>query len=69
MTHPDDLDSADAHALDPDWSDVPPEVAKLDGTEVTMTGADGSTTASTLVIVPGLWGHARRYRDQPDGVA
>ncbi len=58
---------------DPDLDDVPPELLELDGQLVTVTDADGSTTTSTMVIVPGLWAHARRFRDgfydRPDGAA
>lgn len=54
-------------------SRAPPELAALDGQSVTIIGADGSITVATMVIAPGLWGHARRYRegffDGPDGAA
>jgi len=67
MTEPDDLPP------DPDLDDVPPDLAALDGQPVTLTDTDGTTTTSTVVIVPGLWGHARRVRegfyDRPDGAA
>jgi len=48
---------------DPDLDDVPPDLAALDGSQVTLTEPDGTTTTATLVVAPGLWGHARRFRD------
>ncbi len=57
---------------DPDLDDVPPELVALDGQQVTIRDADGTTTTSVLVIAPGLWGHARRWREgfhRPDGAA
>lgn len=56
---------------DPDLDDVPPELLELDGQQVTVTEVDGTVTTSVLTVVPGLWGHARRYLegfyDNPDG--
>ena len=53
---------------DPDLDDVP---AGLAGQSVQITEPDGTTTTATLVIVPGLFGHARRLREgfynQPNG--
>lgn len=49
--------------LDPDWADVPPALAALDGKQVSMTEPDGTTVTGVLVIAPGLWGHARRLRE------
>ena len=58
---------------DPDRDDVPPDLAALDGKQVTVTETsgsrepevepDGTTTTATLVVAPGLWGHARRIRE------
>ncbi len=48
---------------DPDLSDVPPELTALDGAEVTTTEPDGTTSTAGLLIVPELFGHARRLRE------
>ena len=48
---------------DPDHVDVPPGLADLAGQPVQVTEVDGTTTTSTVVIVPGLFGHARRLRE------
>jgi hypothetical protein len=68
VTHPDDLDPYDAYALDPDLVDVPPELVALNGQQVSTVEPDGTTTTSTLLVVPGLWGHARRYRESGGAV-
>jgi hypothetical protein len=49
---------------DPDWDDVPSDLQLLHGLgpTVTLTSEDGVGPA-TLVIVPGLFGHARRLRE------
>ncbi len=57
MTDHDDPDLPD----DPDLDDVPPDLAALDGSQVTLTTADGAETG-TLVIDPALFAHARRLR-------
>lgn len=56
--YPRDLAGDDLSHLDPDWDDVPPELAARDGTQVLIDGEPG-----TLVVAPGLHGHARRLRD------
>lgn len=48
----------DLRKRDPDWEDVPPELAARDGQQVCINGEVG-----TLVIAPGLLGHARRLRE------
>ena len=48
---------------DPDLDDVPPDLAALDGQPVTLTDTDGTTSTAVVVVVPGLWGHARRLRE------
>lgn len=53
----DDPDPVDL-TRDPDWDDVPPELAALEGQQV-----DDGDGAGTLVIVPGLFGHVRRLRE------
>jgi hypothetical protein len=51
---------------DPDWDDVPEELALLDGERVTVIDEDGVGPA-TLVVVPQMFAHARRLRDgEPD---
>ncbi len=52
---------------DPDLDDVPPDLAALDGKQITVTEPDGTTTTSTVLVVPELWGHARRYREGMGG--
>jgi hypothetical protein len=49
---------------DPDMDDVPEDLQLLAGLgpTVTLTTEDGVGPA-TLVIVPGLFGHARRLQD------
>jgi len=49
---------------DPDHDDVPPELAALDGQQITIREPDGTVTTSVLVIAPGLWGHARRHAEE-----
>ena len=44
---------------DPDLDDAPALLVALDGT--TVVDPDGNPAA--LVLVPGLWGHARRMRE------
>lgn len=62
--HTDDIDPNDALALDPDWADVPPELAQLDGkTVTTVSPDDGTEETAFLLVVPGLFGHARRLRE------
>jgi len=48
---------------DPDDVDVPPGLANLVGQSVQITEVDGTTTTATVVIVPELFGHARRLRE------
>ena len=51
---------------DPDWDDVPEELALLAGLNhgrVTVLDEDG-VSQDTLVIVPGLFGHARRMDEE-----
>jgi hypothetical protein len=46
---------------DPDLDDVPVELQQLaEADGVTVLSEDGVSTGDTLVIVPGLFGHARR---------
>jgi hypothetical protein len=48
---------------DPDWDDVPDDLQLIAGLgRATVIDADG-VSRDTLVIVPGLFGHARRVRD------
>jgi hypothetical protein len=52
---------------DPDLDDVPPELAALDGGSVTITGRDPvkdrlNRGDGTIVVVPALFAHARRLR-------
>jgi hypothetical protein len=56
--------SADALPRDPDWDDVPEDLAILAGLgePVTVIEPDG-VSRDTLVIVPGLFGHARRLTE------
>jgi len=48
---------------DPDEDDVPAGLAALAGQPVQITEPDGTTTTAVLMIVPGLFGHARRIRE------
>jgi hypothetical protein len=53
---------------DPDWDDVPEELrllAGLNGGRVLVLDEDGVGPA-TLVVVPSLFGHARRLREHED---
>lgn len=57
-TPPDETDDLEMPP-DPDWQDVPPELAALDGQQVCINGE----VVGTLVIPPGLFGHARRVQE------
>ncbi len=48
---------------DPDEDDVPTGLADMVGQSLQVTEVDGTTTTATVVIVPGLFGHARRLRE------
>jgi hypothetical protein len=48
---------------DPDMDDVPETLQRLDGERVTVLDEDG-VSQDTLVIVPGLFGHARRLDEE-----
>ena len=48
---------------DPDEDDVPTGLAELAGQLVQITEVDGTTTTSTVLIVPELFGHARRLAE------
>ena len=51
---------------DPDLDDVPSDLRLLHGLGggmVNVTHPDGTVTRDALVIVPGLFGHARRLVD------
>ncbi len=51
---------------DPDYDDVPPELQLLAGLgPVTVLTEDG-VSQDTLVVVPGLFGHARRLREDAE---
>ncbi len=63
MPDTDDHDDDDLLPLDPDWDDVPPDLAALNNQVVTVIDADGVTTTEFLVIVPSLFAHARRIRE------
>ena len=58
-------DLGDDMPRDPDWDDVPEALrllAEVDGGRVTAITEDGVGPAQ-LVIVPGMFGHARRLDD------
>lgn len=57
MTYSDPEDEL-LHRLDPDWDDVPADLAAAEGLNLTVDGQQGE-----LLIVPALFGHARRLRD------
>lgn len=65
----DDLDEDASMPPDPDRHDVPADLLELDGRQV----KDSDGNVSIVVVVPGLFGHARRFRegfhDDPDGAA
>ena len=53
---------------DPDWSDVPEELvllSELNHGQVTVLTDDG-VSRDTLVVVPGLFGHARRLEEDAE---
>jgi hypothetical protein len=50
---------------DPDWDDVPEELQLLSGLgPVTVLDEDGVSRGDQLVIVPGMFGHARRLEEE-----
>jgi hypothetical protein len=49
---------------DPDWDDVPEELAQLDGQQVTVVEPDGASRDDVLVIVPQMHAHARRLTEE-----
>jgi hypothetical protein len=53
-------DDDDIRRLDPDRADVPPELLEHDGERVTLRTPDGQALDGVLVVVPGVWGDARR---------
>jgi hypothetical protein len=56
----------DFGARDPDWDDVPPDLAALDGEAVKVeapTDLAGEGASGTLVVCPELFAHARRRRE------
>jgi hypothetical protein len=55
---PDDL------PRDPDYDDVPEELAELEGERVLLWTEDGPVDG-VLVIVPQTWAHARRLEEGP----
>lgn len=59
--------SDDELPVDPDWDDVPEELALLAGLSnpVTLICEDG-VSQDTLVVVPGLFAHARRLEEAED---
>jgi hypothetical protein len=62
------MDDDELLPVDPDWDDVPPELAQLDGKRVTITGGDSvkdrlNMADGTIVVVPQLFAHERRLRE------
>jgi hypothetical protein len=49
-------------ARDPDWDDVPPDLAANDGRGIRIVTSDGRVLDGMLHIRPGLFGDARRAR-------
>ena len=50
----------DIRHLDPDRADVRPELLAHERERVVLRAPDGQALDGTLVVVPGVWGHARR---------
>jgi hypothetical protein len=50
---------------DPDWDDVPPEIAAWHGRTVCMLTEEGVERLPFLVM-PGAWGAARRWLEADD---
>lgn len=61
----------DDEPRDPDWDDVPAELADHDGEVVEIIEPDGSYSKAMIVVSPGAFGDARRRRegDDSDGAA
>jgi hypothetical protein len=55
-------DDDDIDRLDPDYDDVPEALLAHEGERVFLLTEDG-VMDGTLVIVPSLWGNARRLAD------
>jgi hypothetical protein len=50
---------------DPDWDDVPPEIAAWNGRRVLVLTEEGAETVPFFVL-PGIWGAARRWLEGDD---
>jgi hypothetical protein len=57
------LDDPGGLPLDPDYDDVPDELAVREGRRVVLRTPDGEELDGVLVIVAGAWGHARRLSE------
>jgi hypothetical protein len=56
--------TADDLPRDPDWDDVPEELALLAGLARVGVIEPAGASRDVLVIVPGMFGHARRLEDR-----
>jgi hypothetical protein len=50
---------------DPDWDDVPPEIAAWNGRTVRLLTEEG-VERLPLIVLPGIWGAARRWLEADD---
>jgi hypothetical protein len=50
---------------DPDWDDVPEEIAAWNGQTVLLLTEEG-VERLPLIVLPGIWGAARRWLEGDD---
>jgi hypothetical protein len=59
------IDDDDIRHLDPDYDDVPEDLAEHEGRRVLLWVDGQPPLEGTLVVAPGAWAHARRFEEDP----